>query len=368
MILEHVSQIGALVIESFLNLWPYLLLSIPLAVAVRMSDTSRVIQHIFTTKPVVAILLATLVGAFSPFCACTVVPIITTFLIAGVPLGPVMAFWIASPTMDPEIFLLSVGLLGPELALVRVGATLLLSLSAGYTAHWLEVRQVFKSGILRDQKHKTNRSWKYLFTSLHNRIVYLMNIPQSNSKVTTTISLDIPISTTVSYSVTCCDTLATETLIKSDCSSTACDSSPKTTFTASWGRMLQETRSATLMVMKFMLLAFLLEAFIMLYVPQEVIITLLGTANPLAIPLSALIGVPMYTTNLTALPLISGLLEQGMSSSVALTFLIAGPTTTLPAMAAVFGIARPRVFVFYISAALIGSIVLGYTYQIFLLF
>ena len=61
------------------------------------------------------------------------------------------------------------------------------------------------------------------------------------------------------------------------------------------------------MVAKFMALAFLLEALINFYVPQEWIVGLLGRHNHWTIVLAALIGVPVYTTELTALPLIGGL-------------------------------------------------------------
>jgi len=52
----------------------------------------------------------------------------------------------------------------------------------------------------------------------------------------------------------------------------------------------------------------------------------------------SMLGVPTYTSNLSALPMVSGLLAQGMSPAAALAFLIAGPTTTLPAMAAVWSL------------------------------
>lgn len=128
-------------------------------------------------------------------------------------------------------------------------------------------------------------------------------------------------------------------------------------------KIVEESLSVTRMVVRFMTLAFVLEALILLYVPQEAIVSTLGKDNPLAILLAALTGVPIYTTNLTALPLISGLMEQGMTPGAALAFLIAGPTTTLPAMAAVFGIARRRVFLVYLASSLVGAIVLGYAYQ-----
>ena len=116
------------------------------------------------------------------------------------------------------------------------------------------------------------------------------------------------------------------------------------------------------MVAKFMLLAFFLEAIIILYIPSEWIAGVLGNENQWAILTAALLGVPIYTSNLAALPLVSGLLAQGMNPGAGLAFLIAGPTTTIPAMAAVWGLASRRVFCLYVSFSLVGAIVLGYVY------
>lgn len=118
------------------------------------------------------------------------------------------------------------------------------------------------------------------------------------------------------------------------------------------------------MIVRFMLLAFLLEALINLYVPQDAIVELVGTGNPVAILFAALVGVPVYTSNLAAMPLVGGLLSQGMLPGAALAFLIAGPATTIPAMSAVYGIAKPRVFAVYVSITLVGAVVLGYAYQL----
>jgi uncharacterized membrane protein YraQ (UPF0718 family) len=117
-----------------------------------------------------------------------------------------------------------------------------------------------------------------------------------------------------------------------------------------------------MMVAKFMALAFFLEALITLYVPAEWITGLVGRDNAYAILMAALLGVPAYTSNLAALPMIGGLLAQGMNPAAALAFLIAGPTTTLPAMAAVWGLATRRVFVLYVSFSLVGAVVAGYVY------
>jgi uncharacterized membrane protein YraQ (UPF0718 family) len=131
-------------------------------------------------------------------------------------------------------------------------------------------------------------------------------------------------------------------------------------------RLLGETWSATTMVAKFMLLAFFLEALITLTVPREWIAGVLGADNPWAIMIGALIGIPVYTSNMAALGMVGGLLAQGMNPAAALAFLISGPTTTIPAMAAVWGITSRRVFALYVGFALVGAVSLGYVYGLVL--
>ena len=110
---------------------------------------------------------------------------------------------------------------------------------------------------------------------------------------------------------------------------------------------------------RWLLLAFAMEALILAYVPQKTIAGVLGGDNPLAVPLAALIGAPLYLTEVAALPIVSGLLQSGMSPGAAIAFLIAGPATTVPAMAAVWALVRPRVFVLYVGIVVVGAVALG---------
>ncbi len=53
--------------EAFVHIWPYLLVTIPLAVAVNMSGASKYIKRAFDARPITAILLATLWEPSAPF-------------------------------------------------------------------------------------------------------------------------------------------------------------------------------------------------------------------------------------------------------------------------------------------------------------
>jgi len=64
-------------------------------------------------------------GAITPFCSCSTVPILTGLLRGGVPFGPVMAFLFASPVLNPVIVGLFLMLLGWKVTAVYVVITFL---------------------------------------------------------------------------------------------------------------------------------------------------------------------------------------------------------------------------------------------------
>jgi uncharacterized membrane protein YraQ (UPF0718 family) len=356
-------KIADFMMKAFIHIWPYLVITIPIAVAVNMSGASKYIKRAFDAGPIAAILLATLVGAFSPFCSCGVIPVIAALLIGGVPLPPVMAFWIASPSMDPEIFFLSVGTIGWELAIWRLAGTLVMSLSAGFITHVLLQTGWIPSDTLKRKtgfyvSQKPSRI-KQISLSFFSNIKSLFSfkitslIPAQASACCTEGSVN---AIQILPSVTHAETKAQESCT-TDKGSEGCGCPEEKSF---WKRLSRESMDATFMVIKFMALAFFLEALIILYVPQEWITSIMGKDNSWAILTATFLGIPVYTSNLSALPMVSGLLAQGMSPAAGLAFLIAGPTTTLPAMAAVWTLVKHRIFILYVSFSLVGAMLLGY--------
>ena len=379
--LYHITQILNYVVDSFIHTWPYLLITIPIAVAVNMSGASKYISKAFSARPMVSIILATFVGAFSPFCSCGVIPVVAALLIGGVPLAPVMSFWLASPSMDPEIFFLSVSMLGWELAIWRLVATLVLSLGGGFLTHFAVQSGWIGKDFMRKNRSTSVKSYGQVFSDGIQALRQKLNPQQlatepalsgnSGEQCCTPAENVVPLQVTT-ISATSLNVLpmaAAKTTEEScGCESEAetCCSTETNEKSDFWPRLAQETWDATTLVIKFMLLAWLIGGVITLYVPEAWITSTLGGANAWAIITSTLLGVPVYTNNLMAMPLIGGLLEQGMNPAAALAFLIAGPMTTLPAMSAVWGLVNRRVFSLYLGFALGGAIVLGYVYNIVL--
>lgn len=325
-------------IRAFAHSWPYLLLTIPLAVGVNVSGVSRFIGRAFHARPLTAVFLATAVGAFSPFCSCGVIPVISALLISGVPVAPVMSFWLASPSMDPEIFMLSVSSLGMNLAVWRLAGTFAMSLGGGILTLILVNRGWLSGSVLKIRREDREKA----------------GCSCGSESVSSSCCAD----GTRLYD-------GTETvpeLRTAAAGEEASTCAPENSFLK---KLVRESGRAVFMVVKFMTLAFLLEALITLFVPREWVINLLGRGNAFAVPAAALLSIPLYTTNLTALGLAGGLLTQGMSGGAVLSFLIGGATTTIPAMAAVYGLVKTRIFLLYLAITAFSALSAGLIYQFF---
>ncbi len=328
-------DIGEIILHNLSRVWPLLVISIPFAVLIRASGLADRLKGAFGKRPVISILIATAAGAFSPLCSCTVIPVIAAMLLAGIPLPAVMAFWIASPTMDPEIFFMGAAFLGWDLAIARLVTTLLVSMGGGFVTLWAVRREWIGSDFIRVGAESSTDSigvWA-IFRRLARRFRHV----ESTESEAEAIPAD------------------------AGCGCSEPEPPPKS---SKLRVLLIETLRVTLWIAQLMLLAFTLEALILKFVPQAAIIGWIGTGNPLAPLLAALIGIPVYTGNLMAIPLMGGLLEQGMAPGGVLAFLIAGPVTTIPAMAAVWGVVKQRVFWLYIAIGLIGAIGFGYLYTV----
>jgi uncharacterized protein len=101
------------------------------------------------------------------------------------------------------------------------------------------------------------------------------------------------------------------------------------------------------------------------YIPAESVVSVFGDDSLMTIVLASLVGIPAYLNGYAALPLIAGLIEQGMAPGAGMAFMIAGGVTSVPAAIAVFALARAPVFLSYIGFAFSGSILAGLAYSAF---
>lgn len=377
-IAREAGRVVEFVIGRFWHTWPLWVVSIPLAALIKTSPLASRLKRVLSMSPAVSVIAATAFGAVSPLCSCSVVPVVFSLLSAGAPLAPVMAFWLASPSMDPEIFFLSVSSLGWPLAAARLAAATLMSLAGGFIALTLERRGWFAGGVLRnavpDAEATGGVAGGATATAVEGSRLGLNPsgprfAPVSGVSVYRRAEVDArpngfalgPVAAYGAAAGSACGCsgggkgAGAAASPRGGIQGSTRAQAPRG-FAARFGR---ELISSLGFVAKFMAIAYALEAAITFYVPEAWVAAALGADNAFAVPLATLVGIPFYTTNAQALGMVGGLLGKGMGQGAALAFLIGGATTTLPAMSAVFGIAKPRVFAVYLGSAMAGSLIAG---------
>lgn len=296
----------AFTVTSLLGIAPWLALSVAVAAYARASRADGLIARAFVGSPARMILMGSVFGALSPFCSCGVVPVIAGLLGAGVPLAGVMAFWMSSPLMDPEMFGIIAASLGLEFAIVKTLAAVALGAFGGIITHVVVARGLIGQA--------------------------LRAAPTG-----------------------CC---APRTAASSPAWNVFADPAARSAFVTG-------AASNGWFLLRWMVIAFLLESLMVAYLPAQKVASLLGS-NAGAIPLAVLLGVPSYLNSYAAIPLIRGLMDLGMDPAVALSFLIGGAVTSIPAATAVWAVVRPRVFALYVGMALSGALAAGYAYSAWL--
>ena len=298
----------AFLVESLVGIAPYLAVSVLLAAWLKAAGADQLIARVFTGHALTIVVMASVFGALSPFCSCGVIPIIAALLAMGVPLPPVMAFWISSPVMSPDMFVLTAGALGFGFAVAKTLAAFGMGMLGG-----LGTLALIKSGGFTDPLREGVGDGGCAASSVR---------------------------------------------------------APKAVNWAFWGEedrlrvFRSEGMKVALFLLKWLTLAFILESLMVLYLPPDVIAGWLGVESLWAIPLAVVVGVPAYLNGYAAIPVVAGLMETGMAPGAAMAFMTAGAATSIPAAIAVFALVRKPVFVWYLFLALTGSALSGILYQL----
>jgi len=115
------------------QLWPYLVLGILLSTVVKVFVSREQMAAYFNRKNAgLTILAASLIGLVSPVGSYVIIPMSAALLVIGVPLPALMALMVSSPLMNPNLFVLTAGAMGIEMALLRSVSAVLLGSVAGY--------------------------------------------------------------------------------------------------------------------------------------------------------------------------------------------------------------------------------------------
>ena len=231
------------------------------------------IQRLLGAKKGRGYLTAAGLGAITPFCSCSTIPMLIGLLNAQAGFGPIMTFLFTSPLLNPIVIALFIPVLGLKATLLYAFLAISVSLLAGYFLQKFGFERYIKQDMLK------------------------------------------PISS-------CCDSTNCESADNSCTNTTKEDSI--------WFKAWVESWDLFKTMFPYMLIAMIIGAIVHGFVPANFFAEVANADNPVAVPVAALIGIPLYIRVTTLLPLVASFLAKGVSIGAIIALVIGSGGASLP--------------------------------------
>jgi uncharacterized membrane protein YraQ (UPF0718 family) len=99
------------------------------------------------------------------------------------------------------------------------------------------------------------------------------------------------------------------------------------------------------------------------YLPAEMVEKYVGGDSMMSIVFAALIGVPLYLRIEMAIPLLNVLIVKGMGLGPAMALIIGGTGASLPEIALVSSVLKPKAVIAFVTIILTTAIIGGVLFQ-----
>lgn len=117
-------------------------------------------------------------------------------------------------------------------------------------------------------------------------------------------------------------------------------------------------------VFPYVLIGVGVGAFIHNWIPEEFIVKILGSGNPLGVVIATVTGVPMYADIFGTIPIAEALLAKGAQLGVVLSFMMGVTTLSLPSMIMLRKAVKPKLLGIFVALCTIGIIIVGYFFNV----
>ncbi len=117
-------------------------------------------------------------------------------------------------------------------------------------------------------------------------------------------------------------------------------------------------------VFPYVLIGVAVGAVIHNWIPEEFIVNILGSNNPLGVVIAVIAGVPMYADIFGTIPIAEALLAKGALLGVVLSFMMAVTTLSLPSMIMLRKVVKPKLLGIFIAICTVGIIIVGYFFNV----
>lgn len=303
-------------LEMFIQLFVELsLLFIIISYAVALINQklpAEKIQRLLGAREGRGYLTAAGLGAITPFCSCSTIPMLIGLLKAQAGFGPTMTFLFTSPLLNPIVIALFIPVLGLQVTLWYAGLALTASIIAGLLLQHFGYERYIRPELLMEE----------------------------SSGCGTGCDLESQVS--------CCGGV-------------------KKQEPSIWQKAWNESWTLFVSIFPYMLIAMLIGAVVHGFVPSDFFATVASADNPAAIPTAALIGIPLYIRVTALLPLVGSFVAKGVSIGAIIALIIGSGGASLPEMILLKRLFYWPLMIAFLTVVFTTAVVAGFTFNVFLI-
>jgi len=307
--------------------------------------TPEKIQSILSSRKGKGYVVAALLGAITPFCSCSTIPFLKGLLRARAGFGPMMVFLFASPLLNPVIIGLFVVTFGWKIALFYFSIALLVSVTAGYVLEKLGFERYVKPEAYQAIDSGECGS----------------SCGDTPAKAPSTCASSAP-SCAPAATSQCCDAQPQVTVscctAEGEASAVLVEKKP-----SRWLRIWRSTWKDFKQVFPYLMLGIAIGSFIYGFIPTDLIAHYAGEGKWYAIPVAAVIGIPLYIRAEAVIPLSAALVQKGMALGSVMALIIGSAGASLTEVILLKSIFKNQMIAAFLTVILGMAVSAGLLYS-----
>jgi hypothetical protein len=127
----------------------------------------------------------------------------------------------------------------------------------------------------------------------------------------------------------------------------------------------RSTQDIVRRVLPYVVIGIGIGALIHGFVPTELVVSIGGTENPLAVPALVALGVPLYSNAAGTVPIVEALIGKGLPLGSALAFMMSVTALSFPEMVILRRVMKPRLIAVFVAVVAVGIVLIGYLFNFF---
>lgn len=347
----------------------FLLISAGVSLLQQYTPDSK-IQAILSGSKGRGYILAAILGSITPFCSCSTIPMLRGLLKAKAGFGPTMTFLFTSPLLNPIIIGLFVVTFGLKVTAVYAAVALIVAIVASIILDRLH----FERHVIPE--HETPAAVSCCGTGGHQEPVKstIREHRFDNSNPGSTTSGPALCCAPAASSSCCAPTFEPLRPVSSCCgpapqehaASSCCDSAEAeipAKFSQKIVKACRDGWAQFKQVLPYLLLGILLGSFVYGFVPSDFIAEYASGDSLFAVPIAAVIGVPLYVRVEALIPLSAVLVGKGMGLGAVMALIIGGGGASLTEVILLKSMFRMPMIIAFLTVILGMAVLAGYLFQ-----